>query len=223
MDRDAGSAACDRSCGGHQHPSTMAERTNRKTTKKAASKRTTSPAKKTAGRRTTAKKAAPRKAGKGAPKQAAAKKAASAKKTASKRAASPVKKTATKRAASPVKKTATKRSTRRSVPTAKEVQVERPVQDSTANWPNALEAAHDQPQTLPAQHLDPRAALHTVQGSPNEHHPGSTRRAGATRDRPGSQPERKRHQYPGSNNPNRGSARSAEAKGRRRDNMHQGG
>lgn len=213
----------------------MAERTNRKTTKKAASKRTTSPAKKTAGRRTTAKKAAPRKAGKGAPKQAAAKKAASAKKTASKRAASPVKKTATKRttsaakqtatkrAASPVKKTATKRSTRRSVPTAKEVQVERPVQDSTANWPNALEAAHDQPQTLPAQHLDPRAALHTVQGSPNEHHPGSTRRAGATRDRPGSQPERKRHQYPGSNNPNRGSARSAEAKGRRRDNMHQGG
>ncbi len=213
----------------------MAERTNRKTTKKAASKRTTSPAKKTAGRRTTAKKAAPRKAGKGAPKQAAAKKAASAKKTASKRAASPVKKTATKRttsaakqtaskrAASPVKKTATKRSTRRSVPTAKEVQVERPVQDSTANWPNALEAAHDQPQTLPAQHLDPRAALHTVQGSPNEHHPGSTRRAGATRGRPGSQPERKRHQYPGSNNPNRGSARSAEAKGRRRDNMHQGG
>jgi len=189
----------------------MAERTNRKTTKKAASKRTTSPAKKTAGRRTTAKKAAPRKAGKGAPKQAAAKKAASAKKTAS------------KRAASPVKKTATKRSTRRSAPTAKEVQVERPVQDSTANWPNALEVAHDQPQTLPAQHLDPRAALHTVQGSPNEHHPGSTRRAGATRDRPGSQPERKRHQYPGSNNPNRGSARSAEAKGRRRDNMHQGG
>lgn len=58
---------------------------------------------------------------------------------------------------------------------------------------------------------------------PNEAHRGQTARAGTTHDRPGSQIERKRHLYPNGNRPNSGSARSSGAKGRRRDNMSQGG
>lgn len=53
--------------------------------------------------------------------------------------------------------------------------------------------------------------------------PGQTSDKGNTHDRPGSQLERVRHLYPNGNRPNSGSARSTQAKGKRRDNMSQGG
>ncbi|MGV3636120.1 MAG: hypothetical protein ACO1NQ_00610 [Flavobacteriales bacterium] len=56
-------------------------------------------------------------------------------------------------------------------------------------------------------HRDPR---------PNELHRGQTAASGASHDRPGSQPERVKHQYPNGNKPNAGSARSAQYKGQRR-------
>ncbi|HEX2616977.1 MAG TPA: hypothetical protein VHL57_05495 [Flavobacteriales bacterium] len=60
-------------------------------------------------------------------------------------------------------------------------------------------------------------------GAPVIPHPARASAEGATHDRPGSQPERMKHLYPNGNRPNAGSARSTQAKGKRRDNMTQGG
>lgn len=101
-----------------------------------------------------------------------------------------------------------------------------------SRWPQAL---HDPTERTPdpevgaidAQRRSFRERLLAeeaqVDRDPNELHRGRTGTAGPSHDRPGSQPERKRHQYPNGNRPNSGSARSTAGKGRRRDNMSQGG
>ena len=63
--------------------------------------------------------------------------------------------------------------------------------------------------------------MHRI-AKPNELHPGQTAENGSTHDRPGSQPERVRHLYPNGNQPNAGSARSTQYKGKHRENEPQG-
>ncbi|MDX9750817.1 MAG: hypothetical protein RBT71_07025 [Flavobacteriales bacterium] len=170
--------------------------------------------------RNTARKAAARKsAGKPTPAQAA-KKAAQAEKQAEKTVnkatarKSAAKKTAAAKKTS-VGRNSARRSTAKKTPTAGKMAPERGVPG--AAWPDAIEAGRDvHAPAIDHRGAEPRAQVHAVQGSPNELHPGVTRRAGKSHDRPGSQPERKRHQYPASEQPNRGSAHTTEAKGRRR-------
>lgn len=134
------------------------------------------------------------------------------------------KKQAQKKAAitAPVKRTVRKIAQRSTAPSRDvERALERP---TTLSWPDAVDAGHDIHVHFGIdQHgPDPRAQLHAVQGSPNELHPGTTRKTGKSHDRPGSQLERKRHQYPSSNVPNKGSAHTAQAKGKRRNEQPSG-
>lgn len=83
---------------------------------------------------------------------------------------------------------------------------------SAADYPSVTDKPefklplHDKAKTF-VPHRDPQ---------PNELHRGHTATAGPSHDRPGSQPERVKHQYPNSNKPNAGSARSTQYKGKRR-------
>jgi hypothetical protein len=54
----------------------------------------------------------------------------------------------------------------------------------------------------------PRKPRNLAAQLPGEQHPGQTSAEARLHDRPGSQPERARHQHPGSNTPKRGAARS---------------
>lgn len=73
-----------------------------------------------------------------------------------------------------------------------------------------------QPEVPP--HKKGMSFLRQGRPKPNELHRGQTAEKGSTHDRPGSQLERERHTYPNGNVPNAGSARSAQYKGKRRDN-----
>jgi hypothetical protein len=74
---------------------------------------------------------------------------------------------------------------------------------SKANSTTAKQAA-PRGKAVPA----PRKPRNLAAQLPGEQHPGQTSAAGKLHDRPGSQPERERHQHPGSTNPKSGAARS---------------
>lgn len=228
-----------------------ARKSNTKSAKKRATRSSSVEAKKTAGTRaaskrstrsstaTKAKKVAKRSPVKSG--RAVVKKAA--KPTISKRTGTvPVK----KRTAA--KKSAARVAVKRAKPQAKALQkpiatrhavrkkvvrrTPRVVVPNTEHWPQALNGAVEvkldpQAEAVDAQRRSFRERLLAeeaqVDHAPNELHRGRTGSNGPSNDRPGSQPERKRHQYPNGNRPNSGSARSAAGKGRRRDNMSQGG
>lgn len=200
-------------------------------TKKAAPKKAAKKGamkKSAVAKRTAMKKAAPKKAAvkkaatkKVAPKKAVAKKA-DVKKVALKKTA--VKRPAAKKAAPqrPVTKKVAKKAVRKPSPAEQ--------QRLTKDWPQPLQpeltvkqgegpdASAELEQPTPKPHKSFAQQAKERQAKPNELHPGQTAQSGSSHDRPGSQPERVRHQYPNANQPNAGSGRSTGYKGKRLDN-----
>ncbi|MBK9415685.1 MAG: hypothetical protein IPN62_00020 [Flavobacteriales bacterium] len=91
-----------------------------------------------------------------------------------------------------------------------------PLETGPQNGPE-FPTATDQPQFELPLHEKGKSFVPKRAPHPNELHRGQTATSGPSHDRPGSQPERVKHQYPNSNTPNAGSARSAQYKGKRRD------